>query len=494
MKRMLMFLCLIMVLVACEQDPEEFEGRGQIIFDIAVKHPDATKAIKTGWETGDVIYIFFNNIAVSNTPVYATLTWNGTTWDSALSPNWDGTGLAENGATMSAVFFPFSSGNLTVAKSGEGYSFRSDDVFQGSESAGYPVFAYYLVAENASYTVTKKGNVTSVGGSLLMAIPDGFVQFFIEKNTACNGRYRLSVKGVRPVSCTGYNPSGIFDQDSKDYAQPMPGYAYKEGILFSGIIDQTVWGTAKERRMILFDTEAAAVSRVFNKTLASHQAVKLPNTGWSPAVSVPNKVDLGTFGENTGTPLFWADQNLGVEDERTPFGLYFAWGEIVPWQFDNLDLTWRMKEDFAQSTYSWWDGSIYMKYGVYSRYMYYFRDLESVDDAVKAFLGPGWRMPTAVEYESLLEKYIGVDSDDWGNPCHVFSGNESTLFFPFCSFVTGTNVMALINAGELETHFWASNGDCLNFPSYEDSPNVYNTPGADPFYGCAIRPVSDVAP
>ena len=100
---------------AVESVPEKTAGR--IVFNIQVNQAGAqTKAVKTGWETGDVVYVFFNNVTISDTPKYATLTCTASGWDAAFSDGWDGTGLEESGATMSAVRpFPFRSRKMAAA-------------------------------------------------------------------------------------------------------------------------------------------------------------------------------------------------------------------------------------------------------------------------------------------------------------------------------------------------------------------------------------------
>ena len=102
-----------------------------------------------------------------------------------------------------------------------------------------------------------------------------------------------------------------------------------------------------------------------------------------PGVPVPNNcVDLGL-----ASGLLWAKCNIGTT-EPTQLGNYYAWGELSP-----------NKKEYYSTNYKYFD-----KYGVIK---YNEKDgktvLELEDDAARATLGVGYRIPTKADWEELLE-------------------------------------------------------------------------------------------
>ena len=102
-----------------------------------------------------------------------------------------------------------------------------------------------------------------------------------------------------------------------------------------------------------------------------------------PGVPVPNNcVDLGL-----ASGVLWAKCNIGTT-EPTQLGNYYAWGELSP-----------NKKEYYSTNYKYFD-----KYGVIK---YNEKDgktvLELEDDAARATLGVGYRIPTKADWEELLE-------------------------------------------------------------------------------------------
>lgn len=108
-----------------------------------------------------------------------------------------------------------------------------------------------------------------------------------------------------------------------------------------------------------------------------------------PGVPVPNNcVDLGL---NSG--LLWAKCNMGTTDP-TQLGDYYAWGETSP-----------NKKEYYSLTYKHYKTD---KYGYIKKILKYNEEdsktvLELEDDAARANLGVGYRIPTKEDWEELLE-------------------------------------------------------------------------------------------
>lgn len=106
-----------------------------------------------------------------------------------------------------------------------------------------------------------------------------------------------------------------------------------------------------------------------------------------PGVPVPNDcVDLGL-----ASGLLWAKYNIGTT-EPTQLGNYYAWGETSPkkkYYSDNYKyFIWKGYDLKRISKYNEEDGKTVL-------------DLE--DDAARANLGVGYRIPTKADWEELLE-------------------------------------------------------------------------------------------
>lgn len=481
MKKFFVFLCASIALVACTKEiSDEIPVPTRLEFNVTVTQDAPTKAVKTVFVSGDVIYAFFNNVAVNETPKYAKLTYDGTKWSGALQGGLAVGELAASGETMSAVYFPF--GTVNITKSGDTYAFKGAD--------NLPIYSYFSSA-TASYELATAGEIATLTATLNMTIPDNYVQFFVDKSGsdyASDGKYRLAVKDIRPAACGSYTPAGGFAITALDYSQPMWGYVYDDlGVLFSGQIDATAWSSASERRSIFFETGAPAKSATISKTLASHASVKLTNVAsWPAAVTVPTTVDMGIYKNNnpaTGKTLLWADRNLGAQaaasfaNNNQDYGFLFAWGEIVPYfEADGWQASWEMKPDMTQAKYYWYDSVA----GSYSKYSTPGDVLETQDDAASAYLGNGWRMPTKEELAALW---------DLEYTQHIEKGYtvNSNLYFPNA----GRRVGSATSGRTYYNNYWSSTIQSAALGWYNYGAGVTSENG-ERYTGMSVRPVKEV--
>lgn len=483
MKIWFALLCAIALSSGCNEIvPNEEIVPTRLEFAVTISYDQSTKAIQNAFASGDVVYAFFNNVAVNATPKYATLTYNGSKWTGALQGGLDISELAASGATMSVVYFPF--GTVNITSSGDKY------VFKGADNQ--PIYTYYMNA-TAPYELTSAGDIATLTATLNMTIPDNYVQFFVDKSGsdyASDGKYRLVAKDVRPAACGSYTPAGGFTTKALDYSQPMWGYAYDDkGILFSGQINTTAWSSATERRFIFFETGKPAKSSTISKTLVSHAAVKLMDVAsWPAAVTVPTTYDMGIYKNNdssTGKILLWADRNLGAQaaaslaDNYQDYGFLFAWGEIVPYfEADGWQASWEMKPDMTQAKYYWYDSVA----GSYSKYTTPGDVLETQDDAASAYLGNGWRMPTNAELAALwnLSKTRDIY---WGYTV------SDKLFFPLAGRRQGTSQPGRGNSGF--NNYWSATKGAIDKVYYNYGESTTTDDGY-PYFGMAVRPVKEV--
>lgn len=322
MKRYL-FLCLaaLALLLSCEKEPVEPVG-SDITFQLSASHPGETKAVKTDWENGDVIFVFFNSPRVT-APNYLKMLYGNGTWTctemngSTASPGCLGLVNGDEG-TMNALFLPFGSG-ATVSADGTNYKF-----------SGGPYYTYYLTAESPLHFKVENNTVS---GTFQMYIPVGFVQFFVEDASANkqDKDYTLGVDAVIPVTVDYVAADGTVHElnypDSEDpdthvvtkgWAFDLPGYVYRNGYLFSGKLrsDYGFGGNYYFAKKKTSDNTRADYF-VTGKTLTSRKGVKLPannNTSWQqvgPSHSVVMQTGTSWFtcnSKDAQTRLIYPDK------------------------------------------------------------------------------------------------------------------------------------------------------------------------------------------
>ena len=392
-KYLILLIMAAAVFVSCGQDnllPEdETVQQTPITFNLTANHPDATKAVKTGWEAGDAIFVFFNNVAA---PKYLKMTCNGTSWASAEydgATQTDGALGLKNGdtGTMRAVFLPFGS-NATVSADGTSFVFSTT------------YYAYYLTA-TLDYTVTNN----KVSGAFAMSIPDGYVQFFIEDANATDGGYTLGTDAVIPVGVASIAADGsITETSDKTYVDDMPGYAYSGGYLFSGKLNSEYhsycrndYESVEANAYYFSKTKAGGTDRhdyfVSGKMLTSHSAVKLPAND--------NVYAIGDFGmPNNGK---WVPVGNGIYCQLR----YIA----------NPGTSYEIEESLGIWHTCNWNCTTPEQLGVF----YYF-------DAANGLQGA--KLPNKRMFESLLNNCSLTWLTIHGQPGLVFCALKGFLFLP----------------------------------------------------------------
>ena len=271
-------LFVVLALFACSNDDIQETSSSDpqpsaITFDLTPIHPDEgasdiTRAVKQGWVDGDVIFVFFNNIAA---PKYLKMCYDGSKWTTTqMNGNTEGTLGLSNGATgtMRAIYLPFGCG-ATVSKSGDSFVF--DKTY----------YTFYLTA-----TLAYKVEGNKVSGAFNMTIPADYVQFYVEDASPDNEAYSLGTDAVVPVGIASISADGtVVETTDKTAADDMLGYAYSGGFLFSGKL-VSGYGSNHYFALIKNSDHTRHDYFVTGKTLASHSAVKLPANGNSKWQSV----------------------------------------------------------------------------------------------------------------------------------------------------------------------------------------------------------------
>lgn len=379
MKKTMIVLSALFALVACNKNDSVQPTVPNYTYDITITRAEDTKSVKSDWENGDVVYVFFSDVAA---PKYLKFTYDGAEWsrvqyngDTAESFVYPGAG------TMTAIYLPY--GNDAVV-SAAGTSFKFDKTFT----------SYFLKAEKADYTVSG----TTVSGTLNMVAPEGFVQFAMPMSGTISGTptaffrtinphnsqtisYTLSDSNLKPVSFASVSSDGTVNQDeTAAVGAPITGYIYGGDINFSGVLSATANGSAADYAFTFVNNNGTLgtyddVTYLLsgNKTLSYKDAIKFPtiaNSAWK--VPEPSYVEING--------VKWATCNIGA---TTPggFGDYFAWGAIYPQaKYESAD--------YRESSIS--------------------ANLAPANDVAYQKLGSDWHMPTETDFNSIFNTDINT--------------------------------------------------------------------------------------
>ena len=411
-KSFIFTLIAIIAAVSCDKQaieiiPEESQTPKEVVFQLDAKHPDsATRAVKTGWETGDVVFVFFSG---ATAPAYLEMKWDGAKW--VLTTKNDLTLSEGQTGTMTAVYLPFGSG-ATISDDSGSYKFGLSKVY----------CSYYLTAQ-LPYTVTDN----TVSGSFQMKIPEGYVQFFIDASSAASSDVvELREPNLTPVKVLSVGADGAIATETLAHGAPMPGYVYdkenkadgeSKGYLFSGILAEEARATATDYHFTFVKGSSyyskTYSAKSFYRGDSEGRAIKLPVVGSWNAMTGDLPIDLNV--DVDGRRVYWSSRNLGAINKEDS-GDYFAFGETETYYETLSPLVWKdgKSAGYAEDSYTL---SLKDKYSSYG-------NLDSTDDAASVHLEGLWRTPTASEYDALT------------NSCYmtwVPSGTQSVEG----SFVTG---------------------------------------------------------
>ena len=342
MKKTMIVLSAVFALMACNKVAPETENNGtidasKVVFDFTINNAEATKAVKTGWENGDKVFIFFNGI----TTAHVTTVYNGTAW----TPTLNGSATLPASGKLTAVYLPYGNG-LTA-------SYSSNWTF--SE----PRYTYYMVAKNVNYTISNVEDVAAtLSAEINMQNPGGFVHFYVADASAADGAYTLASDAVIPVGIVSISSAGaVTETNDKNAGDAMVGYKYGDGYSFSGKVNSNYeyedYGNKISFGGYYFiKTKVADGSRedyfTSKGTLVEKMAISLPANGsdkWI-AVGADKWVDLGhttvkfaTCNYNQTVP-----EAVGTTDytynDAIALGVSLPDKDQMEWLIDDANNTW----------------------------------------------------------------------------------------------------------------------------------------------------------
>ena len=262
----------LMALSACNK--EEVAASKTLKLDLNIIHDSYTKAVKTGWENGDKIYVFFGKPEDHTTPAYLTLTFDGSSWTEAWTAGLEAEIAATASGTLHAIYTPGKLGTISYDPYDKEYDFIGCD------------HGWYLKCENVSYTVSEG----VLAATLNMASPGRFVQFYLAGEAAKAGKLQFSCDKILKVKVSLIRATG-FAQANYDYGYAIDGVAYKGGLMFSGILKSDANGVATSHTLKITDNKGTVdtaddvvYTTTATKTMKYGDAFVLPaldNAAWA---------------------------------------------------------------------------------------------------------------------------------------------------------------------------------------------------------------------
>lgn len=167
--------------------------------------------------------------------------------------------------------------------------------------------------------------------------------------------------------------------------------------------------------------------------------------------------------------LQWASCNVGAA-KPSDLGLYFSWGNIEGHSIDE-------EYDFSQNVY---DSTPAASIAA---------DLSLDQDAARANLGDLWRMPTAAEFQELIDNCTIIWTTQNGVAGSLFTSNVNGnyVFFPAAGYFSATSLINRGSRGSYWSTSYISASNALNMGFSDSSANSqYNNPRR---YGFPVRAV-----
>ncbi len=382
MKKILLFAAVALSFAACTKENEVINDgvidASKVVFNIDVRNADAqeTKGVKTAWENGDVVYVFFED----NTTQYVKMTYNGSSWtykDKDGGTTFSDLNLTASGKKLSAVYMP----EFVYTQSP---TYDTDNWTFGS------VEGYFQTAQSVSYSVTSTSNVATLSATISLAAPANIIQIFIPSSEAAvpdkGIEYVLTATHIIPFTFSGIVPGGAASQGNSDIGFPMKGYSgtigSETGYYFWGLLEGT--GTYE------YDFQLVKKSVSNRYAISSKSKHVAPGSSISSAaIKLTGLTDNGHFVSMgySGSPL-WATGNLGRSNSDAisssnakivlplEAGDYFMWGATLVYRDNN--------NDFYHGSQGFDNGQLPVDYDIANK------------------LNSNWRMPTNAQFEALI--------------------------------------------------------------------------------------------
>ena len=436
--------------VSCNKEvvPEEKPVKQTIKFNITVSDPMAgTRAVKKGWETGDVIYVWLEGNTVAATPDF-TLTYGNDSW--SASELREGVTL-EDGKKLVALYSSYN--DMTVLAGASNLLSIPTETIGSVTAYASPLFIYTSGLtyhfDGTSVTATLDTWLFASDLQVVVSGLDPSLDYALEMSSTVGVTSKGSVySDMISMTSEEFYAKGLENSDGKAFYfhkyRPSTSATKVTFTLYAS--DGTVYNYTTSVRF----TGAG----VFQAAKISFSKFEIEGY-----INGHEYVDMGAAGK-------WATMNIGAETE-TDYGDYYAWGET------------KTRNYYSDENYTYeMNPSI----------------LPLSDDVANLKWGGSWRMPTKAEWDELLSNCTYVWKENYnesGKNGYLFTceSNSNKLFLPAAGYKYPGGGPA--SAGTYGT-YWSSSIDGSNMSNAWSmdfrSVSAYTTSG-ERWYGLPVRPI-----
>lgn len=290
-KVLLILIAALLAFASCRKETPAVEecrtyALSSLHFDITIERLE-TKGIKSGWENGDKVFIFFSGV----NSAYVTMSFNGTAWSSTPS---DGEVVLPPTGRLTAVYLPYV--GIETPTYTDAWRFAS-----GTDS-------YFFKAEQVEYYIRDmESQIATLGAKIVMTkANDASAQFYVPKTPGVGETMQLACNVVTPTGLASIALDGTVTSSSGTQGAWLTGYPAtvggETGFYFYGMIADT---PGSHNYFALKDNNVSYYKHYYkNTTLLGRKSYQLPDFDNWPGVG--DDIYVGVGG------LYWCSVNEGA--------------------------------------------------------------------------------------------------------------------------------------------------------------------------------------
>lgn len=282
-------LALMLGSVSCNKVDDKLLNTSNVKIEINVAELGiSTKAVKTGWENGDIINVYLSD-ATSYVPDF-TLTYDGDAWTPSEMTDGVKARLQENGTIKGF----WEASNTAASTGGDWSRYNSYITFDQSsgETAGVKDYITACFSESYSYS---DGKLTATIDS--WNFPTGLIQIVVtglEHDQFCLTQDHIMTLNMYDITDDNIEPSPY------DAGRRIAGIENEDGLAFVGCLNTNLY-EGREFTLKLYDLEEGCVY-TFTKALETDllgfehhlYAIKIPFSKFElEGTGIPDVADGG---------------------------------------------------------------------------------------------------------------------------------------------------------------------------------------------------------
>ena len=271
MKKIILFAAAVLAFASCSKQEPQTEIEKHLTLNFTINNGTPTKAGKTGWEAGDVVYIFFQPLDTRTEIEYLALEYDGSKWSETWTSGLETEIAGTTSGTLTAVYCP---GGINIENfyiwSGHGYSVN------GTKDR------MYLSAEKVSYTVS--GGMLSA--TLDMYPKRDWVNFVLKGIPEAEaGNWTVACTNILQSCFAGVRYDGSISRANGDIGGKLPGFMSGGDLVFGGVIyNSTYFGQERDYTVTVVNNKGTSdtsddvtYTKTFTKIINQYDQIILPD-------------------------------------------------------------------------------------------------------------------------------------------------------------------------------------------------------------------------